>query len=193
MARKCVSDVSYSADGICYSTLTATLLSVNCSQAHGEDILVSENAESTARNLIPLLELLRPSDACREAVVQFLCLYFFGLCDNLGVLLTPTSGQCERIRDEVCQREWAFALRFASLPECGSFPIESPLFTSCPVSIGRNGSDSGMSTGQYNLYYYSYINFAVLATSGTFWDLHYGSSEISIEILRTLKGDLKFV
>ena len=99
--------------------------------------LVLRDEESTARDLIPSLEFLRPSDECREAVTPFLCLDLFGLCDSSGVSLQPTSGQCEDVRDRVCRTEWATALSLGvDLPDCESFPSEQ---ASCQ-SQRSNGS-----------------------------------------------------
>ena len=113
-------------DGVCQAPLTSLLLSVNCAPDSDGNILVLQNEESTASQLISGLEFLQPSDACREAVVPFLCLSIFGLCSESGVSIQPTSGRCEEIRDVLCQREWTTAVSFGfSLPDCNIFPNES--------------------------------------------------------------------
>ena len=107
---------------------------MNCDTDLGGNILVTQNDESTASQMVFGLSIIKPSPECRELVVPFLCLYLFGLCDMLGIFIQPTIGQCEEIRDVVCTTEWATALRFGiDLPDCGIFPKES---LSCPVLNG---------------------------------------------------------
>ena len=127
--------------GICQTPLTSILLSMNCVPDREGSILVLQNEESTASELISGLEVLKPSDACRKAVVPFFCLYLFGLCDESGVSIQPTSGRCEEIRDVLCSREWATALSFGfSLPDCNIFPDES---ASCSAQTGNSSDESG--------------------------------------------------
>ena len=108
---------------------------MNCDTDIGGSILVQQNDESTASQiLLGLDNFIKLSPECRELVVPFLCLYLFGLCDMSGIFIQPTIGQCEEIRDVVCRTEWATALRFSiDLPDCEIFPMESP---SCPVLNG---------------------------------------------------------
>jgi hypothetical protein len=111
--------------------------------------LVLRDEESTARELISALEILRPSPECREAVTPFLCQFLFGLCDSSGVSLQPTSGQCENLRDRVCRTEWATALASrVELPDCENFSAEQ---VSCPeqskIASGNDGSESGSGSG----------------------------------------------
>ena len=82
--------------------------------------------ETRASQLLPLLNFLNPSAACSEAVVPFLCVFLFGLCDSSGVSIQPTSTQCEQIRDVLCPDEWMVASQFddVELPDCNSFPAE---------------------------------------------------------------------
>ena len=108
---------------------------MNCDS--GETPLVLRDEESTASQLTNNLGLLNPSPQCEEAVIPFLCLFLFGLCDSSGVSIQPTSGQCEALRDGVCSTEWSTALAFGvDLPDCGIFPLEQ---ASC-VELSQNGS-----------------------------------------------------
>ena len=122
-------------NSVCEKSLVDILSSMNCDTDLGEGILVQQNDESTASQILfGLNNFLNPSPECRELVVPFLCLYQFGLCGMSGIFIQPTIGQCEEIRDVVCRTEWATALRFGiNLPDCGIFPTESP---SCPVLNG---------------------------------------------------------
>ena len=99
--------------------------------------------ENTASQLLPLLNLLRPSAACTEAVVPFLCVFLFGLCDSSGVSIQPTSVQCEQIRDVLCPDQWRQAALVVDLPDCSSFPVEQH---SCLVgSASGNGLNQNSS------------------------------------------------
>ena len=122
-------------NSVCENSLVDILSSMNCDTDHGGSILVQQNDESTASQIVFGLDnFLNPSPECRELVVPFLCLYQFGLCDMSGIFIQPTIGQCEEIRDVVCRTEWATVLRFGiDLPDCEIFPTESP---SCPVLNG---------------------------------------------------------
>ena len=97
--------------------------------------------EDTASQLLPLLNLLRPSAACTEAVVPFLCVFLFGLCDSSGVSIQPTSVQCEQIRDVLCPDQWRQAALVVDLPDCSSFPTEQ---AECPVASGDNSDENGL-------------------------------------------------
>ena len=126
-------------NSVCENSLVDILSSMNCDTDLGGNILVKQNDESTASQILFGLDIINPSPECRELVVPFLCLYQFGLCDMSGIFIQPTIGQCEEIRDVVCPTEWATALGFGiDLPDCGIFPMESP---SCPVlsGSGTNG------------------------------------------------------
>ena len=121
-------------NSVCESSLVDILSSMNCDTDFGRSILIQQNDESTASQIVFGLNFIKPSPECRELVVPFLCLYLFGLCDTSGIFIQPTMGQCEEMRDVVCRTEWATALRFGiNLPDCGIFPMESP---SCPVLYG---------------------------------------------------------
>ena len=137
--QECLSAAPYGMNGICHSALSNNLLSKKCTPG---DVRVLQNAESIASDLLSRLDFLNPSDDCRRAVVPFLCLYLFGLCDKSGVSVQPTSSRCVEIRDRLCPTQWALAVQLgADLPECGSFPMESP---SCRVQSGNDSDSSGM-------------------------------------------------
>ena len=125
--------------GVCQAELENILFSMNCDS--GEAPLVQQhNQESTASQLIANLRFLTPSPQCEEAVIPFLCLFLFGLCDGSGVSIQPTSGQCEELRDDVCSTEWSTALAFGvDLPDCEIFPLEQ---STCQVLNNINGSGS---------------------------------------------------
>ena len=68
------------------------------------------------------------SPECAREVTQFLCLYFFGLCDlKTKTSYQPSASKCRNLRDRVCKQEWITAVNFGlELPDCDvDFPAES--------------------------------------------------------------------
>ena len=136
---KCLSAVPYpTKTGLCQSALEDILLSMNCES--GESPLVLRDNEENAGLLIPALLSQSPSPECREAVIPFLCLHLFGLCDSSGVSIQPTSGQCRNVRDNLCSAEWQAATTAFDLPDCDSFPEEQASYCG---SDKESGSASG--------------------------------------------------
>ena len=81
-----------------------------------------------AMQLLNGLSFISASPECEKAVLPFLCLHLFGLCDSNGTLYHPSSMDCETISTEVCQREWTAATNLLgqeTLPRCESLPEES--------------------------------------------------------------------
>ena len=80
-----------------------------------------EEAEATANLLLQGLPLLSPSPECEVAIRPFLCLYLFGSCDSDNQPHQVTQANCERLRDNVCAREFVLAERLVGqgvLPNC---------------------------------------------------------------------------
>ena len=74
--------------------------------------------------------LISASPECVEAVLPFLCLYLFRLCDSNGTLYQPSSGDCVTISTVVCEREWIAATTILGperLPQCELLPMTSLL------------------------------------------------------------------
>ena len=83
--------------------------------------------ERDAQNLIAGLNFLRPlpSEECREAIMPFLCLFIFELCDSSGHLHTVLRADCLTLRDDVCADVWRQAAAFLGdgvLPVCEDLP-----------------------------------------------------------------------
>ncbi len=83
----------------------------NRSQEEGVVYIPSGRAshEGFARNAILNLTLLDPSPSCKMELAGFICLSLFGVCTDGGEVVRPSSGQCERLRTEVCVSEWETA------------------------------------------------------------------------------------
>jgi hypothetical protein len=84
-----------------------------------------ETGEGNALNLVNGLPLLNPSPQCREAIMPFLCLYTFTLCDSSNNLHTILREDCLGLRDDICAEEWIQAVGFLGngiLPICENLP-----------------------------------------------------------------------
>ena len=89
-----------------------------------------EAIEIEAQQLQTELQFLEPSHECKQAVVPFLCLYLFRVCDSTGKLHHPSYNQCVYISTDICAREWRQATEYLGsgvLPSCESFPAVSSL------------------------------------------------------------------
>ena len=98
---------------------------IHISPRDGED---QEELEIQAKLLLNGLSspLISASPECEEAVLPFLCLYLFSLCDSNGTLYQPSSMDCVTISTVVCAREWIIATNFLgqeALPQCELLPV----------------------------------------------------------------------
>ena len=84
--------------------------------------LIDQQAgERDAMNLVNGLSLLSPSPQCREAIIPFLCLSTFTLCDSSNHLHTILREDCLKLRDDICAEEWRQAVAILGpgvLPVC---------------------------------------------------------------------------
>ena len=84
-----------------------------------------EEAETTVYILLKVgLPQLFSSTQCEAAIKPFLCLYLFGLCDSDNQVRRGTHASCERLRDDVCAREWTEVESRLVLPNCSDFQQE---------------------------------------------------------------------
>ena len=70
---------------------------------------------------------LNPTQECSDAIQPYICLNLFGLCDINGDYRTILRGECLRLRDGICSREWQTAHSFLPagiLPVCEDLPDE---------------------------------------------------------------------
>ena len=84
-------------------------------------LIDQEAGESDAMNLVNGLSLLSPSPQCREAIMPFLCLSIFTLCDSSNHLHTILREDCLELRDNICAEEWRQAVTLLGarvLPVC---------------------------------------------------------------------------
>ena len=81
-----------------------------------------DQAETDAVLVLSGLHFLNPSPECSDGAQQFLCLYTFGLCDTNSNFHTALRGDCLRLRDHVCSKEWALAESLWPLPVCENLP-----------------------------------------------------------------------
>ena len=69
------------------------------------------------------------SKECQFAVLPFICLYTFPICDCATTrLYQPTRESCELIRDETCSHEWILvnSINPDLLPDCSNLPNAGP-------------------------------------------------------------------
>ncbi len=68
------------------------------------------NQEDTVRGTLSgVTAFIRPSEECESDLLSYLCLSMLGVCTDAGRVVRPSSGQCERLRMDVCVSEWARA------------------------------------------------------------------------------------
>ena len=80
-----------------------------------------DSSEEQAMSLANGLSLLNPTEECIEAIVPFLCLALFPLCDHDNNLRTISREDCLSLRDEICVDPWRMAVQFLGsgvLPIC---------------------------------------------------------------------------
>ncbi len=86
--------------------------------------------ETEAQTMIAALPLLQPSQECEKAIVPFLCLHIFRLCDTNGSLHQLSSQQCSNVTGNFCAREYPAIVAFVGaekLPVCTSLPDDDIL------------------------------------------------------------------
>ena len=105
---------------MCFSGVTSPPPALNIPST-----IDQQTGESDATSLVDGLPLLNPSQQCSEAIMPFLCLFIFNLCDSNNTLYTILRQDCLDIRDNVCAREWSRAVAFLDdgvLPVCEDLP-----------------------------------------------------------------------
>ena len=88
-------------------------------------IIDQETGEMNAMTLVNGLSFLNPSPQCREAMLPFLCLSIFQLCDSSKRLHTTLQEDCLILRDNICADEWSQAVGILGaevLPVCEDLP-----------------------------------------------------------------------
>ncbi len=86
------------------SSLEGGVVYIPSGQGSQEDNALEALAAVTA--------LLTPSADCVGDLFSYLCLSLFGVCTDSGEVVRPSSGQCERLRTDVCVSEWERAEHF---------------------------------------------------------------------------------
>ena len=102
----------------CFSGVTSPALDIPSS-------IDQETGESDAVRLVNSLSSFNSSQQCQEAIMPFLCISIFNLCDSSNTLHTITREDCLYIRDDVCTSEWSMTVKFLGadvLPVCEDLP-----------------------------------------------------------------------
>ena len=103
---------------LCFFGATTSVLNIPTS-------IPQESSESDAMLLVNGLNILTPSEECLAAIVPFLCLSLFPLCDTDNNLRTVSREDCLSLRDEICVDIWRMATRVLGpgvLPICEELP-----------------------------------------------------------------------
>ena len=104
----------------CFSGVTSPSPALNIPSS-----IDQETGESDATRLVNGLSFFNPSQQCKEAIIPFLCISIFNLCDSSNTLHTALRKDCLYIRDDVCVSEWSTAVEFLGadvLPVCEELP-----------------------------------------------------------------------
>ena len=129
-SASCLQERTYTGQ-VCRGTLTSlqTCFSGDTSPPPALNIpsAIDQRAgERDATNLVNgLISLLNPSPQCREAIMPFLCLSIFTLCDSSNHLHTILREDCLELRDDICAEEWRQAVAILGpgvLPICEDLP-----------------------------------------------------------------------
>ena len=84
-----------------------------------------QQSESTITHLLSLQNKISPK--CHAAILPFMCLYLFPLCDGNQTEYLPSAGECYSISTDTCKAEWFIAQQlFSNLPNCVALPKVSP-------------------------------------------------------------------
>lgn len=84
-----------------------------------------EMSELEAVGLASGLPILNPSPECSEAILPFLCLSIFSLCDANNRSHTILRADCLELRDDICADVWRAAIVILgpdALPICEELP-----------------------------------------------------------------------
>ena len=122
----CTNVVAYSGE-ICREVFSSlqTCFSGEMSTSNIPFLVDQEAGERDTMNLVNGLSFLNPSPQCRDAIIPFLCLYIFTLCDSRNNLHTTSRDNCLELSDNICAEEWSQAVGFLGpgvLPLCEDLP-----------------------------------------------------------------------
>ena len=104
----------------CFSGVTSPPPALNVPSS-----IDQETGESDVVRLVNCLSFLNSSQQCLEAIIPFLCISIFNLCDSSNTLHTALREDCLYIRDDVCVSEWSTAVELLGadvLPVCEELP-----------------------------------------------------------------------
>ena len=101
---------------VCHEVLL--LVSVQNISASPQRLAVVQNTSEDIEELLD--EILRfASSKCEDALVSFLCLYYYGgVCDKNGEVILTSVNECLNISTGVCKGLWS--MPELGLPQCES-------------------------------------------------------------------------
>ena len=105
---------------LCFFDATASSSALNIPTSISQD-----SSEEQAKILVTGLSFLNPSDECLGAILPFLCLALFPLCDPDNYLRIISRTDCLSLRDEICVDTLRMADQFLEatvFPTCEDLP-----------------------------------------------------------------------
>ena len=105
---------------LCFFDTTASSPALNIPTSISQD-----SSEEMAMLLVNGLTFFNPSEECLGAILPFLCLTLFPLCDPDNNVHTISREDCLSLRDEICVDIWRMAVQFLGpgvLPICENLP-----------------------------------------------------------------------
>ena len=93
--------------------------------SHSKIRVINENIEEVELFLTDMTDTI--SDECMKEAKPFLCLYLLeGICLQNGIHILPTSEECLRISQSICQELWEIlSWQGVKKTNCDSLPIYS--------------------------------------------------------------------
>ena len=108
---------------MCFSGVTSPPPALNI-----PSVIDQQTGESDIMRFVNGFSSLSSDQQCSEAIMPFLCLSVFNLCDSSSTLYTITRQDCIDLRDGVCTREWSQAIGLFGpgvLPACEDLPDDN--------------------------------------------------------------------
>ena len=100
---------------MCFSGVTSPPPALNIPSS-----IDQKTSESDAMSVMNSFSLFSYNQQCNEAIMPFLCLSIFSLCDSNSTLHTIQRQDCLDIRDDICASGWSEVELFLGT---GVFPV----------------------------------------------------------------------
>ena len=126
-----------SSGGRCDVHLLEILSDFNCSCEVVESVLTDGKGQQQVNVTFALLNAYAIGDSCLEELAPFACQHVYASSSTHGAFVRPTVGQCEELRDSLCQLEWV------QLVQGGVVPSNCSALSLAPASCEGNARSGG--------------------------------------------------